>query len=61
MVKKRKSSVQEEPGGEETLDPATEMHIPIPTGTGIIDFYYLFTGIGILMAVVMILSLFNII
>lgn len=61
MAKKSKSSVKAEPnasGEEETIAPVAGLNIPTPSG-GIIDFYYLFGGIGILMGIVMIMYLLN--
>jgi hypothetical protein len=57
MAKKSRSSGKVEPktsGEEETQSPVREMNVPIPSG-GIIDFYYLFTGIGILIAIIFII------
>jgi hypothetical protein len=57
MVKKSKSSVKgvsKASGEEETLASETEVYIPTPKG-GIIDFYYLCCGLGILLMIIMII------
>lgn len=38
----------------ETLESEKELYIPIPGKSGIIDFFYLFTGLGILLAIFMV-------
>ena len=53
MVKKSKSSVKEETDVSET-----EFYIPTPSG-GIIDFYIVFNGFGILLTIAMIIYLIN--
>jgi hypothetical protein len=52
MAKKSKSS-----GKGETSALDTELYIPTPESGGIISFYYLFGGIGILMTIFMIIYL----
>ncbi len=60
MAKKPKTSVK---GGakasaeEETIAPETELYIPKPEKSGIIDFFYLFVGLGILVSIIMIIYL----
>ena len=59
MAKKPKSSVKAEPKAsaeEEAITLEKELNIPTPTG-GIIDFYYLFNGIGILLSIVMVIDI----
>ncbi len=60
MAKKSKSPVKLEShasGEEETMPVGTtELNIPVPKG-GIIDFYYLFNGIGILLSIIMIIDI----
>jgi hypothetical protein len=59
MAKKSKSSgkvASKASGEEETIESVTEFDTPAPKG-GIIDFYYLFGGLGILMSIVMIMYL----
>jgi hypothetical protein len=55
MVKKSKVKgglkVSEE---EETSESGKELYIPIPEQGGIIEFYYLFGGIAVVMAIIMI-------
>ena len=53
MVKKSKSSVKEETDVSET-----ELYIPTPSG-GIINFYYVFNGLGIVLTIAMIIYLIN--
>jgi len=53
MAKKSKASVE-----EKTITSENEVYIPVP-GEGIIDFYYLFGGLGILTSIFMILYLLN--
>jgi hypothetical protein len=56
MAKKFRSSGKvgfKESGEEETKTSVPELNIPVPGG-GIIDFYYLFTGIGILIGIIFI-------
>ncbi len=53
MAKKSRASGKAEPkdsGEGETQTPGRDLNIPVPSG-GIIDFYYLFGGIGILIAI----------
>jgi hypothetical protein len=53
MAKKSKPSGKVElkaSGEEETTAPVKELNIPTPKG-GIIDFYYFFNGIGILIGI----------
>jgi hypothetical protein len=60
MAKKSRSSGKEDsqvPGEEVTPVSVPELNIPTPTATGIIDFYKFFCGVGILMAIIMILGL----
>jgi hypothetical protein len=60
MAKKSKSSVKggsKAPVKEETLASDTELYIPTPVSGGIISFYYLFGGTGILMTIFMIIYL----
>ena len=60
MAKKSKSSVKGESKSsvkEETIAPDTEVYIPTPESGGIINFYYLFGGSGILMTIFMIVYL----
>jgi hypothetical protein len=59
MAKKSKLSgkaASKASGEEETLESATELKMPTPGG-GIIDFYYLFGGLGILLSIMMIIYL----
>jgi hypothetical protein len=49
MAKKSKASVE-----EKTITSENEVYIPVP-GEGIIDFYYLFGGIGILTGIMFII------
>jgi hypothetical protein len=59
MAKKSKSSVKAESkvsGDEETIAPVTEFNALTPKG-GIIDFYYLFGGIGVLLGIIMIIDI----
>jgi hypothetical protein len=59
MAKKSKSSVKAvstTSGEEETLASVTEFTITKPEG-GIIDFYYLFGGIGVLLGIIMIIDI----
>ncbi len=59
MAKKPKSSGKVESHAsaeEETMASGTELNIPMPKG-GIIDFYYLFNGIGILLSIIMIIDI----
>jgi hypothetical protein len=59
MAKKSKSSgkaTSKVSAEEETLESATEMKMPTPGG-GIIDFYYLFGGLGILLSIMMVIYL----
>ena len=61
MAKKSKLSGKGESkasGKEETGALDTELYIPTPESGGIISFYYLFGGIGILMTIFMIIYLF---
>ncbi len=54
MVKKSKPSVKAESkasGEEETTAPVKELNIPSVEAGGIIDFYYFFNGIGILIGI----------
>ena len=39
---------------EETSESGKELYIPIPEQGGIIEFYYLFGGIAVVMAIIMI-------
>ena len=58
MVKKSKPSVKGESKGsaeEETIKSVKELNIPSFEGSGLIDFYYLFGGIGILLGIIFIL------
>lgn len=57
MVKKSKPSGKGEfkaSAEEETTAPVKELNIPTPEG-GIIDFYYLFNGILVLLGIIMII------
>jgi hypothetical protein len=45
---------------EETTALEKEVYIPVPEEGGIINFYYLFGGLGILTAILMIAFLLNI-
>lgn len=56
MAKKSKSSVKivAKESIEETIASVTELNMPTPEG-GIIDFVVLFGGLGILMAIIMII------
>jgi hypothetical protein len=59
MAKKSKSSgkaASNASSEEETTESVTEVNIPISRG-GIIDFYYLFGGLGILLSIAMIIDL----
>jgi len=59
MAKKSKSSGKAgslASGEEETIAPVTEFNVLTPKG-GIIDFYYLFGGIGILLGIIMIIDI----
>lgn len=59
MAKKSKSSVKPKsiaPEEEESLAPVTEFNVITPKG-GIIDFYYLFGGIGVLLGIIMIIDI----
>ena len=59
MAKKSKSSVKAESkvsAEETTIAPGTEFSVLTPKG-GIIDFYYLFGGIGVLLGIVMIIDI----
>ena len=61
MAKKSKSSGKGESkasGEDDTLSSIPEMKIPKPEG-GIIEFYLLFGGLGIIMAIIMIMYLLN--
>jgi len=58
MVKKSKPSVKAESkvsGEEETITSVKELNIPSFKGSGIIDFYYLFGGIGVLLGIIFII------
>jgi hypothetical protein len=51
MVKKSRPSSKAESkasGEEETIASGKELNIPASEGGGLIDFYYFFSGIGIL-------------
>jgi hypothetical protein len=56
MAKKSRSSgkVGSKDSGEEETKTVPELNVPVPGG-GIIDFYYLFNGIGILIAIIFII------
>ena len=57
MAKKSKLSGKGESkasGKEETGASDTELYIPTPESGGIISFYYLFGGIAVVMAIIMI-------
>ena len=59
MAKKSKSSGKAESkvsGEEVTGAPGTEFIVLTPKG-GIIDFYYLFGGIGVLLGIIMIIDI----
>jgi hypothetical protein len=60
MAKKSKSPGKGEskaPVKEETIATGTDVYIPTPESGGIINFYYLFGGLGILMTIFMIIYL----
>jgi hypothetical protein len=59
MAKKSKSSVKAESlasAEEVTITPGTELNMPTQKG-GLVDFYYLFGGVGILLSVIMIVDI----
>ena len=61
MAKKPRSSGKGEPlssAEADTGESGTELNIPVPT-SGILDFYLIFGGIGIITTVVMIIYLLN--
>jgi hypothetical protein len=58
MAKKSKPSVKAESktsGEEETIASVNELTIPSGKDGGIIDFYYFFNGIGILIGIIFII------
>ena len=58
MAKKSKSSVKTESKAlvkEETISSDTDLYIPKPEIGGLINFFYLFGGGGILLAILMII------
>jgi hypothetical protein len=58
MVKKSKLSVKvgpKAPVEEEPITSVKELNIPSVEGGGIIDFYYLFGGIGVLLGIIFII------
>ena len=61
MAKKPRSSAKGEtlsPVEADTVESGTELNIPVPT-SGILDFYLIFGGIGVITTIVMIIFLLN--
>ena len=54
MAKKSKVKGESKASEEETSESGKELYIPIPEPTGLIDFYWLFCGSGIVFAIIMI-------
>jgi hypothetical protein len=54
MAKKSKVKGESKAPEEETSEAGKELYIPIPGPTGLIDFYWLFCGSGIVFAIIMI-------
>jgi hypothetical protein len=53
MAKKTKAKGESKVSEEETSESGKELYIPIPEQGGIIDFYYLSCGSGIVIAIIM--------
>jgi hypothetical protein len=54
MAKKSRVKGESKAPEEETSESGKELYIPIPGPTGLIDFYWLFCGSGIVFAIIMI-------
>ena len=54
VAKKPKAKAEPKISEEETAEPEKELNIPVPDQKGIIDFYYLCCGAGIVIVVLMI-------
>jgi hypothetical protein len=54
MAKKAKVKGESKVSEEETSGLGKDVYIPIPEQGGIINFYYLFGGIALVMAIIMI-------
>ena len=54
MAKKSKVKGVSKISEEETSESGKELYIPIPEQSGIIDFYYLCCGFGIVITIIMI-------
>jgi hypothetical protein len=53
MAKKPKGKPESKVSGEEIAESEKEFYIPIPEKGGIIDFYYLVGGIGVVLSIIM--------
>jgi hypothetical protein len=54
MAKKPKAKAESHISEEETSASGKDVYIPIPEPGGLIDFYYLFSGFGIVFSIIMI-------